>query len=68
MHRSAEVLGELFAGFDAARLLLLLTTRPERRPGWRRLTRQGGDDHGHGSQIEIELKQLTPGQATFCRN
>src|SRR5580704_11822378 len=38
---SVEVLNELFGEMDAVRLALLVTTRPERRPGWRHLTQQG---------------------------
>ena len=41
---SVEVLDELFGGVDAVRLALLVTTRPERRPGWRHLTQQADDD------------------------
>jgi tetratricopeptide (TPR) repeat protein len=59
---SVEVLDELFGGLDAVRLVLLVTTRPERRPGWRHLA-QPGDDDGRDSRIEIELKHLTAGQA-----
>jgi class 3 adenylate cyclase/tetratricopeptide (TPR) repeat protein len=57
---SVEVLNELFGEMDAVRLALLVTTRPERRPGWRHLTQQGD---GHGPKTEIELKRLTAGQA-----
>jgi tetratricopeptide (TPR) repeat protein len=59
---SVEVLDELFGGMDAVRLVLLLTTRPERRPGWRHAA-QPGDDDGPDSRIEIELKHLTAAQA-----
>jgi class 3 adenylate cyclase/tetratricopeptide (TPR) repeat protein len=59
---SVEVLDELFGGVDAVRLVLLVTTRPERRPGWRQLTQQGDDD-SHGTKSEIELNRLTAGQA-----
>ena len=59
---SVEVLDELFSGVDAVRLALLVTTRPERRPGWRRLPQQGDDDRS-ATRIEIELKHLTAGQA-----
>jgi class 3 adenylate cyclase/tetratricopeptide (TPR) repeat protein len=59
---SVEVLDELFGSLDAVRLVLLVTTRPERRPGWRHLA-QPGDDDGRDSRIEIELKHLTAGQA-----
>ena len=41
---SVEVLDELFGEMDAVRLAVLVTTRPERRPGWRHLTQQGDDD------------------------
>ena len=58
---SVEVLDELFGEMDAVRLALLVTTRPERRPGWRHLTQQGDD--GRGPKTEIELKRLTAGQA-----
>jgi|HubBroStandDraft_6_1064221.scaffolds.fasta_scaffold02019_9 class 3 adenylate cyclase/tetratricopeptide (TPR) repeat protein len=58
---SVEVLDELFGGVDAVRLVLLVTTRPERRPGWRRLPEQGDDDGG--AKMEIELRHLTAGQA-----
>jgi class 3 adenylate cyclase/tetratricopeptide (TPR) repeat protein len=57
---SVEVLNELFSGVDAVRLTLLVTTRPERRPGWRPATQQGD---GRGPKMEIELKHLTAGQA-----
>ena len=59
---SVEVLDELFGEMDAVRLALLVTTRPERRPGWRHLTQQGDDD-SRGPKTEIELKHLTAGQA-----
>jgi class 3 adenylate cyclase len=59
---SVEVLEELFGEMDAVRLALLVTTRPERRPGWRHLTQQG-DDHSRSPRMEIELKHLTAGQA-----
>jgi predicted ATPase/class 3 adenylate cyclase len=59
---SVEVLDELFGEMDAVRLALLVTTRPERRPGWRRLPQQGDDD-SLGPRMEIELKHLTAGQA-----
>ncbi|MEA2800230.1 MAG: hypothetical protein QOE49_325 [Rhodospirillaceae bacterium] len=59
---SVEVLNELFGEMDAVRLALLVTTRPERRPGWRHLTQQSDDD-GRGPKMEIELKRLTAGQA-----
>jgi class 3 adenylate cyclase/tetratricopeptide (TPR) repeat protein len=57
---SVDVLNELFGEMDAVRLALLVTTRPERRPGWRHLTQQGD---GHGPKKEVELKRLTAGQA-----
>ena len=57
---SVDVLNELFGEMDAVRLALLVTTRPERRPGWRHLTQQGD---GRGPKKEIELKRLTAGQA-----
>jgi class 3 adenylate cyclase/tetratricopeptide (TPR) repeat protein len=57
---SVEVLNELFGEMDAFRLALLVTTRPERRPGWRHLTHQGDS---RGPKTEIELKRLTAGQA-----
>ena len=59
---SVEVLDELFGEMDAVRLALLVTTRPERRPGWRHLIQQGDDD-SLGPRTEIELKHLTAGQA-----
>ena len=59
---SVEVLDELFSEMDAVRLVLLVTTRPERRPGWRHLTQQGDDD-SRDTRMEIELKRLTAGQA-----
>ncbi len=59
---SVEVLDELFGEMDAVRLALLVTTRPERRPGWRHLTQQADDDN-LGPRTEIELKHLTAGQA-----
>ena len=59
---SVEVLDDLFSGVDAVRLALLVTTRPERRPGWRRLPQQADDDRS-ATRIEIELKHLTAGQA-----
>jgi class 3 adenylate cyclase/tetratricopeptide (TPR) repeat protein len=57
---SVEVLNELFGEMDAVRLALLVTTRPERRPGWRGLTQQ---NEGRSLKTEIELKRLTAGQA-----
>jgi class 3 adenylate cyclase/tetratricopeptide (TPR) repeat protein len=57
---SVDVLNELFGEMDAVRLALLVTTRPERRPGWRHLTQQGD---GRGPKKEVELKRLTAGQA-----
>jgi class 3 adenylate cyclase/tetratricopeptide (TPR) repeat protein len=51
---SAEVLNKLLAEMDAVRLLLLMTTRPERRPGWRP---QSSSDT-RTNRIEIELKLL----------
>jgi len=57
---SVDVLNELFGEMDTVRLALLVTTRPERRPGWRHLTQQGD---GRGPKKEIELKRLTAGQA-----
>jgi class 3 adenylate cyclase len=57
---SVEVLDELFGEMDAVRLALLVTTRPERRPGWRHLIQQGDDD-SLGPRTEIELKHLTAG-------
>jgi len=57
---SVEVLTELFAGIDLARILLLMTTRPERRPGWPRVTQQ---DDGKPAKIEIELERLTADHA-----
>ena len=60
---SVEVLDELFGEMDAVRLALLVTTRPERRPGWRHLTQLGDDDGSLGPRMEIELKHLTAGQA-----
>jgi tetratricopeptide (TPR) repeat protein len=59
---SVEVLDELLGEMDAVRLALLVTTRPERRPGWRHLTAQGDDDRS-APKMEIELKRLTAGQA-----
>jgi class 3 adenylate cyclase/tetratricopeptide (TPR) repeat protein len=50
---SVDVLDQLFGEMDAVRLVLLVTTRPERRPGWR----------GSGARTEIELKHLTAAQA-----
>ncbi|MGZ5904966.1 MAG: adenylate/guanylate cyclase domain-containing protein [Reyranella sp.] len=57
---SVEVLDELFGEMDTVRLALVVTTRPERRPDWRRLIPQGDD---RGPKVEIELKRLTAGQA-----
>jgi class 3 adenylate cyclase/tetratricopeptide (TPR) repeat protein len=57
---SVEVLDELFGEMDTVRLALVVTTRPERRPDWRRLTQQGD---GRGPKAEIELKRLTAAQA-----
>jgi class 3 adenylate cyclase/tetratricopeptide (TPR) repeat protein len=59
---SVEVLKELFGEMDAVRLALLVTTRPERRPGWRQVTQQDGSD-GRGPKTEIWLKRLTAAQA-----
>ena len=52
---SVEVLHGLMEGLDSARLLLLVTTRPERRPGWGPAASQGGGPRG-----EIELRVLPP--------
>jgi class 3 adenylate cyclase/tetratricopeptide (TPR) repeat protein len=59
---SVEVLDELLGEMDAVRLVLLVTTRPERRPGWRHPAGQGDDDRS-GPKREIELKRLAAGQA-----
>ena len=59
---SVEVLDELFGEMDAVRLAVLVTTRPERRPGWRHPAQQADDDN-LGPRMEIELKHLTAGQA-----
>ncbi len=59
---SIELLDELFGGLSEARLLLLLTTRQERRPGWHRIEGPG-DEQRSDNKIELELKRLTPAQA-----
>lgn len=59
---STQLLNELLHGLGASRLVLLMTTRPERRPGWHG---PNGHDAGPGAvnAREIELKHLTPKQA-----
>lgn len=59
---SVEVLTDLFADIDMARIVLLMTTRPERRPGWPRTTRHADGD-GRQDRIEIELERLTADHA-----
>ena len=52
---SVELLTDLLGHPDPIRFFLLLTTRPERRPGWPRQTA--------GPRLEIELDRLGPEQA-----
>jgi class 3 adenylate cyclase/tetratricopeptide (TPR) repeat protein len=53
---SIAVLDEIVAAMGTARLLVLLTTRPERRPGWR-------SEAGGGDVVAIQLQPLAPGNA-----
>ncbi len=56
---SAELLNALRQELKDVRLLLLLTTRPERRPGWGR----AGATEADGAASEIELAPLTAKQS-----
>lgn len=53
---SIAVLDEIVAAMGAARLLVLLTTRPERRPSWR-------SDTAGADVVTIQLQPLAPGNA-----
>ncbi len=53
---SIAVLDEIVAAMGAARLLVLLTTRPERRPTWR-------SDAAGGDVVAVQLQPLAPGNA-----
>ena len=63
---SIAVLDEIVAAMGAARLLVLVTTRPERRPAW-----GGATGHANGSAelpaggdvVAINLQPLPPGNA-----
>jgi class 3 adenylate cyclase/tetratricopeptide (TPR) repeat protein len=59
---SAELLGDLLEGMGSVRLLVLLTTRPERRPGWPILS-DAVDDGAGGQRFEMELGRLSPAQS-----
>ncbi|GEP54659.1 adenylate/guanylate cyclase domain-containing protein [Reyranella soli] len=59
---SIEVLTELFTGLDGARIALLITTRPERRPGWPLHGQQTGNA-GITGMLEIDLKHLAADHA-----
>jgi class 3 adenylate cyclase/tetratricopeptide (TPR) repeat protein len=54
---SIDLLTDLLEGMRATRLLSMVTTRPERRPGWRQETAETS------RWFEIELKPLTHVQA-----
>ena len=56
---SVELLHELRRELDPVRLMLLMTTRPERRPGW---GTNGGADPS-GAAREVELAPVTGPQA-----
>jgi class 3 adenylate cyclase/tetratricopeptide (TPR) repeat protein len=59
---SVEVLTELLTGLDGARIVLLVTARPERRPGWPSPGQQTGGS-GLVDRVEIDLKHLTADHA-----
>jgi class 3 adenylate cyclase/tetratricopeptide (TPR) repeat protein len=59
---SYELLSDLIEGLDSVPLLLLMTTRPERRPGWPGLA-QAETDNPRGYRFEVELEGLSADQA-----
>jgi class 3 adenylate cyclase/tetratricopeptide (TPR) repeat protein len=57
---SVELLEDLLDGMESVKLLFLLTTRPERRPGWPLLGTTEGED---GQRFEIDLGRLSASQS-----
>jgi class 3 adenylate cyclase/tetratricopeptide (TPR) repeat protein len=59
---SCTVLQDIVDAMGAVRMIVLVTTRPERRPGWREAAWQSAFPGG-GDRMEIELQPLPPANA-----